>query len=182
MIRATRRGMLTKGLVGALAVPTLSGLAAWRWKHGEQRVLLHDATLDAGRRFADSGRAQGLQSLAIEGDRVRFMRRILASQPALVAGVSRHGEMQLLADIAHEGGYVLAAELEAQGRQCVGAQCHPGWAALGALARSTGAMWPEALGQWAADPRGAMPWFSTLSATARPDRGLVLGWVLVPKV
>lgn len=180
MIRATRRGVLAKGLAGALAVPTLSGLAAWRWKHGERRVLLHDPALEAGRRFADAGRAQGLQSLAIEGDRVRFMRAALEARPALVAGVSRHADMQLLADIAGEEGYIPVATLEAQGARCSGAQCRPGWTALARLARSAGAMWPEALSAWAADPRGPAPQLAAL-ATARPDRGLVTGWILVPK-
>ncbi len=176
MIRASRRAVMA----GALAVPTLSGLAAWRWRHGEQRVLLHDPGLEAGQRFAEAGKAQGLASRAIEGDRVRFMRQVLAAKPALVAGVSRHAEMQLLADIAREDGYHLAAELEAQGRQCSGANCRPGWNALGRLGRSAGTDWPEALALWAADPRGALPQLA--SAAARPDRGLVLGWVLAPKV
>jgi hypothetical protein len=173
VIRASRRTVLA----GALAVPTLSGLAAWRWRHGEQRVLLHDAQLDAGRRFADAAKAHGLRPVVIEGDRVRFMRQVLADRPAVVAGVSRHAEMQLLADIAQEEGYVLAAELEAKGRQCSGASCRPGWNALGRLGRSAGADWPEALAYWAADPRGALPQLSSASA-GRPDRGLVLGWVL----
>jgi hypothetical protein len=173
MIRASRRGVLA----GVLAVPTLSGLAAWRWRHGEQRALLHDAELEAGRRFADAALAQGLNSTAIDGDRVRFMRQVLANKPALIAGVSRHADMQLLADIAGEEGYRLAAELEAKGRQCSGASCRPGWNALGRLGRSAGSNWPEALAHWAADPRGALPQSSAAGAS-RPDRGLVLGWVL----
>jgi len=173
MIRASRRTVLA----GALAVPTLSGLAAWRWRHGEGRVLVHDAELEAGLRFAEAGRAQGLASRVIEGDRVRFMRQVLANKPALVAGVSRHAEMQLLADIAREEGYHLAAELEAMGHRCSGAQCRPGWNALGRLGRSAGSNWPEALALWATDPRGALPQLAAAS-TARPDRGLVLGWVL----
>jgi len=174
-LRATRRTMLA----GALAVPTLSGLAAWRWRHGEGRVLLHDAEIEAGRRFAEAGRAQGMQSQAIEGDRVRFMRQVLETRPALIAGVSRHAEMQLLADIAGEEGYLLAAELEAKGRQCSGTHCLPGWNALARLGRSAGAMWPEALAAYAVDPRGVLPQLA--AAPARPDRGLVLGWILVPK-
>lgn len=173
MIRASRRAVMA----GALAVPTLSGLAAWRWRHGEGRVLLHEAELEAGRRFAEAANAQGLRSTVIEGDRVRFMRAVLAQKPALIAGVSRHTEMQLLADIAQEDGYRIAAELEAKGRQCSGASCRPGWNALGRLGRAAGADWPEALAHWAIDPRGALPQSSTPGAS-RSDRGLVLGWVL----
>lgn len=172
MIRASRRAVMA----GALAVPTLSGLA-WRWRHGEQRVLLHDAELEAGRRFADAAKTRGLRPVPIEGDRVRFLRQVLSDKPALVAGVSRHAEMQLLADIAREEGYVLAAELEAKGRQCSGASCRPGWNALGRLGRSAGSSWPEALALWAADPRGTLSQLAA-SIPARPDHGLVLGWVL----
>ena len=43
MIRTTRRA----AMMGALAVPTVAGLAHWRWKHGERSVLLHDPALAA---------------------------------------------------------------------------------------------------------------------------------------
>lgn len=176
MIRATRRTLLA----GALAVPTLAGLAAWRWRHGDARVALHDPSLEAARRFAEAGRAQGLTVLPIEGDRVRFMRQVLEAGPALVAGVSRHADAFLLADIAREHGYDLAAELEGRGCRCSGAQCRPGWNALARLGRSAGPSWPEALADWAADPRGTVPQLARASAVP-PDKGLVLGWVLVAR-
>ena len=53
MIRTTRRA----ALMGALAVPTVAGLAHWRWRHGERSVLLHGPALAAGRRFAEAGAA-----------------------------------------------------------------------------------------------------------------------------
>lgn len=172
MIRANRRAVLG----GALAVPTISGLATWRWRHGEQRVLLHDPALEAGRRFA----AAGGSSRAIEGDRIRFAREVFAARPALVAGVSRYADLVLIADVAAEAGYVLAAEFEGRGRQCTSSRCLPGWNALGRVANAAGQGWAEALGSWAAHPRGAMP-VPSVSAVARPDAGLALGWVLVPR-
>lgn len=176
MIRASRRAVLA----GALAVPTLSGLATWRWRHGESRVLLHDHALEAGRRFAAAGREHGMISRPVEGDRIRFTREVLTGRPALIAGVSRHADLLLIADVAAEAGYILAAEFEARGRQCSATQCLPGWAALGRIARASGPGWTEALAAYAADPRGAAIQ-RPRGASSRPDTGLVLGWVLVPK-
>lgn len=176
MIRSSRRRLLA----GALAVPTLSGLAAWRWRHGEARVLLHDPSLVAGQRFAEAGRARGLRPVALEGDRVRLLREVLGARPALVAGVSRHADALLVADIAAEAGYVLAAELEGRGRNCSSGTCRPGWNALARLGRAAGSNWPEVLAHWAADPRGRAPQLAGITA-ARFDSGLVLGWVLAPR-
>lgn len=175
-LKATRRAVLG----GALAVPTLSGLAAWRWRHGEARVLLHDPSLEAGRRFAEAGKAHGLTPRAIEGDRVRFTREVLAARPALIAGVSRHADLLLIADVAAEAGYALVARLDGRGRQCSGGECRPGWNALGRVAKAAGHSWTEALAAYAADPRGAVPAMASAAST-RPDAGLVFGWVLVPK-
>ncbi|MBS1239916.1 MAG: hypothetical protein H6R45_622 [Proteobacteria bacterium] len=172
MIRASRRAVLG----GALAVPTVSGLATWRWRHGDGRVLLHDPDLDAGRRFAQAGG----RSRAIEGDRIRFAREVFGAKPALVAGVSRQADFILIADVAAEAGYVLAAEFEGRGRSCSGSQCLPGWNALGRVARAAGHGWAEALGSWAADPRGGLP-SPGRAMPSRADAGLVLGWVLVPR-
>jgi len=163
-------------LGGALAVPAVSGLAAWRARPGAQRVLLHDSSLDAGRRFAQAG---GL-SQVIEGDRIRFARAVFAAKPALVAGVSRYADLVLIADVAAEMGYVLAAEFEGRGRQCSSSKCLPGWGALGRVANAAGHGWAEALGSWAADPRAAMP-VPGRKTHARPEPGLALGWVLVPR-
>lgn len=179
-LKASRRAVLGAGAFGALAVPTLSGLAAWRWRHGEARILLHDPALEAGRRFAEAGKAQGIPSVAIEGDRVRFMREVLAARPALIAGISRHADLLLISEVAAEAGYVLAARLDGRGRQCSGGECRPGWNALGRVAKAAGHGWTEALAAYAADPRGAAPALAS-AGSARPDAGLVLGWVLVPK-
>jgi hypothetical protein len=176
MIRASRRAVLGAGTLGALAVPTISGLATWRWRHGDGRVLLHDPSLEAGRRFAEAGG----KSRTIEGDRIRFARAVFAAKPALVAGVSRHADLVLIADVAAEMGYVLAAEFEGRGRQCSSGKCLPGWGALGRVAKAAGHGWAEALGSWAADPRGALP-APERKTPARPHAGLALGWVLVPR-
>ena len=177
MIRASRRAVLG----GAVAVPTLSGLAAWRWRHGEQRVLLHDPALEAGRRFAAAASAQGANPRAIEGDRVRFTRKVLEARPALVAGVSRYADLLLIADVAREAGYIQAATLHTRMGRCANAECHPGWASLGRLGKAAGAGWAEALAAYAVDPRGKAAHGSTGNWFGGSDRGLVLGWVLAPR-
>ena len=176
MIRTTRRA----ALMGALAVPTVAGLAHWRWKHGERSVLLHDPALAAGRRFAEAGTAHGGEVRAIEGDRIRFARDVLDSRPALIAGVSRHADFILIEDAAREAGYRPAATIYGRARTCAGHECQPGWQSLGKMASAAGEGWIEALADYAARPGQAMSNALNLAAE-RSDTGLVLGWVLAPR-
>lgn len=177
MIRTTRRG----AMMGALAVPTVAGLAHWRWKHGERSVLLHDPALAAGRRFAEAGSACGGDVRAIDGDRIRFAREVLADRPALIAGVSRHADFILIEDAAREAGYRSAATIYGRARTCAGHECQPGWQSLGKMANAAGEGWVEALADFAAEPgRRAMGAFAG-GVPHRADTGLVLGWILVPQ-
>lgn len=67
--------------------------------------MLHDPALEAGRRFADAGRAKGNEVLAIDGDRIRFARTVFERKPALVVGVSRPADALLIEEVAREAGY-----------------------------------------------------------------------------
>src|SRR5690606_1021277 len=134
------------------AVPTVAGLAHWRWRHGERSVLLHDPALAAGRRFAAAGRARGGEVRAIEGDRIRFAREVLAGRPALVAGVSRHADFILIEDVAREAGYRPAATIYGRETRCAGHECRPGWQSLGRMASAAGEGWVEAVADYAALP------------------------------
>lgn len=179
MTRISRRGVLGAGALGALAVPTLSGLSAWRWHHEGSRVLLHDPSLEAGRRFAQASHRLGLVSRPIEGDRIRFMRDILATRPAIIAGISRYADLLLIADVAAEAGYSLGAEFEGRGSTCEATQCLPGWNTLGRITFAAGHAWVEALAAYVANP-GEMALAS--HPTPSPlDAGLILGWGLAPK-
>lgn len=179
-MKLSRRGMMAGSLFGALAVPTVAGLASWQWKTGGNSLLLHDDSLIAGRRFADAGRAAGATTRAIHGDPVRFGREVLASKPALVAGVSRHAEALLLGEVAMEEGYVLATELRGCKGACEGFTLSPGWNALNRVAASAGGNWVELLAAWAANPQASeLPQVSRFAAASDP--GTVLGWVLVPR-
>jgi hypothetical protein len=177
MIRTTRRATM----MGALAVPTVAGLAHWRWKHGEASVLLHDPTLAAGRRFANAGEARAADVRAIEGDRIRFAREVLASRPALIAGVSRPADFILIEDAAREAGYRPAATIYGRGEGCAGHECQPGWQSLGRMASATGSGWVEALADFVAKPGEAAGRALGGALSGRADAGLVLGWVLAPR-
>jgi hypothetical protein len=128
-VKATRR----KVLGGALAVPAVAGLARVASAKSGEAVLLHDASLEAGRRFAE---AYGGEALPIAGDRIVFARAVFAKQPAFVVGVSRPADALLIEDVAREAGYVQADDKTVR----------------------------------------------EMTAAAQPlDRGLVLGWLLVPR-
>ena len=100
-MKATRRGVLA----GATAVSAVAGVPRVAAARTGGAVLLHDPSLEAGRRFAE---AYGGEALPIEGDRIRFARAVFARQPAYVVGVSRPADALLIEDVAREAGYVLA--------------------------------------------------------------------------
>jgi len=100
-VKATRRGVLA-GAAAASAVAGVPHVAAAR---GSGAVLLHDPSLEAGRRFAE---AYGGEALPIEGDRIRFARAVFEKRPAFVVGVSRPADALLIEDVGREAGYVLA--------------------------------------------------------------------------
>jgi hypothetical protein len=101
VIRASRRSVMA----GALAVPAAAHAARLRFARTSAPVLLHDPALQAGRRFAEAGKAAGARVLVIEGDRIRFARAVFAARPAYVQGVSRQADAVLIEDVAREFGY-----------------------------------------------------------------------------
>jgi hypothetical protein len=101
VIAATRR----EALMGALAVPAVAGLPRAASARAGKAVLVHDPSLAAGRRFAA---AYPGETLAIEGDRIRFARRVFEQRPEFVVGVSRPADALLIEEVGHEAGYVLA--------------------------------------------------------------------------
>ena len=105
MIRASRRA----ALAGALALPAVASLAKSPKRKPSGTVLLHDPSLEAGRRFAASAQARGDEVFAIEGDRIRFARAMFKRAPALVVGVSRAADAVLIEDVGREAGYMPVA-------------------------------------------------------------------------
>ena len=181
-MKISRRGIMAGGVLGALAIPAVTGLSGRQWKAGASSVLLHDNSLNAGRRFAQAGRAAGGRTAAIEGDAVRFAQSVLADSPAMIAGISRHAEALLIGEVAMEAGYALATEMHGRADGCECFTTAPGWIALNRLAVGAGSGWVEALAQWAIDPQASdsSP-FRNPSTSANLDPGTVLGWVLVPR-
>ena len=179
-MKVSRRNLIAGGLVGALAVPTVAGLARWRWQHGSHTGLVHDDSLAAGRRFAEAGAAAGTPSRMVEGDTIRFARALVETRPALIAGVTRYADALLISEVAAEAGYILAAELRGDAAGCTGNSCDGSFVALTRIMVGAGSMWAETFGAFAANPQGtAMPapasggWFT--------DRESAMGWLLVPR-
>ncbi len=128
-MKATRRGVLA----GAAAVSAVAGAPRLATARGGSAVMLHDPSLEAGRRFSE---AHGGEALPIDGDRIRFARAVFARRPAYVIGVSRPADALLIAEVGREAGYLPADDDRVR----------------------------------------------QMTAEAQPlDRGLVLGWVLVPR-
>lgn len=100
-MKATRRGVLA----GAAAVSAMAGVPRVAAARGGDAVMLHDASLEAGRRFAE---AYGGEALPIEGDRILFAREVFARRPAYVVGISRPADALLIEDVGREAGYELA--------------------------------------------------------------------------
>ena len=111
-MKATRRGVLA----GALAIPGMAGLPRAASAGTGSAVLLHDSSLEAGRRFAA---AYGGAALPIEGDRIRFARAVFERRPSYVIGVSRSADALLIEDVAREAGYVLVGEGAASLREMI---------------------------------------------------------------
>lgn len=118
-MKATRRGVLA----GALAVPAVAGLPTMAWARSGKAVLLHDPSLEAGRRAAA---LHGGEALAIAGDRIRFARAVFERRPALVVGVSRHADALLIEEVGREAGYELVESGAETLREMAGEQAH-GW-------------------------------------------------------
>ena len=108
-MKATRRGVLA----GAAAVSAVAGVPRVASAMTGGTVLLHDASLEAGRRFAQ---AHGGEALPIEGDRIRFARAVFERRPSLVLGVSRHADALLIEEVGREAGYAPVAAPAGLGR------------------------------------------------------------------
>jgi hypothetical protein len=100
-MKATRR----EAMLAALAVPAVAGMPELAAARPNRAVLVHDPSLEAGRRLAQ---AYGGEVLPIEGDRVRFARAVFGKHPAFVVGVTRPADALLIDEVGREAGYVPA--------------------------------------------------------------------------
>lgn len=97
------------------AAPLLAAVPAsneWLLFDPESALARHHASRRTGAR-------------AIQGDRVRFARALLAdsSAPARISGVSRYADFLLLSEALAEAGYRLTAEPKRLGEACFAWSC-----------------------------------------------------------
>ncbi len=146
-------GLSRRGFVASAAVVS-AALAGGRAEATTLPLLLHDAQLVAGRRYAVRAQMLGGQVIALEGDRVRQMRALLAAGPAAIFAVTRRSDELLVGEIAVEAGYRRVALVRhgADGRMT--ARCTADGASIQVLAQLSGTAWPEAFAEMALDKVG----------------------------
>lgn len=144
----SRRGFLASAAVASAA------LAGGRAGAATLPLLLHDAQLAAGRRFAARAQLLGGKAVALDGDRVRQMRALLETDPAAIFAVTHRCDELLVGEIASESGYRRVALVRhgADGRMT--AHCTADGASVRALAKLSGTAWPEAFADLALDRIG----------------------------
>ncbi|MFC3444112.1 hypothetical protein ACFOKF_23490 [Sphingobium rhizovicinum] len=164
----SRRGFL------ASAAGASAALAGGRADGATLPLLLHDPELSAGRRFAARAHYLGGQAVALEGDRVRQMRALLAISPAAIFAVTRRSDELLVGEIAAEAGYRRVA-LVRHDRGGVTAKRALDGAAVARLAHLSGAAWPEAFAELALDKIG--------ECAVAPDSRVMpaFSWVMIRK-
>ena len=163
----SRRGFLASAAVASAA------LASGRAEAATVPLLLHDAGLAAGRRFAARAQVLGGKAMALEGDRVRQMRALLSASPAAIFAITRRSDELLVGEIATEAGYRRIALVRhgADGRMA--ARCTADGASVHALAQLSGVAWPEAFADLALDRIG--------QCAIAPDSSVTpaLSWVMI---
>lgn len=143
----SRRGFLASAAIASAA------LAGGQAEAATQPLLLHDPQLSAGRRFAARAQLLGVQPVALAGDRVRQVRRLLCSAPAAIFAVTRRSDELLVGEIAAEEGYRRVA-LVRHGNGSTVAHCAPDGATIAKLAQLSDGTWPEAFAELALDKTG----------------------------
>jgi hypothetical protein len=171
-------GLTRRGFVGATtALSFIGGLTGVRVAAATPSLpagtLLYDPTLVAGRRFAAHAGSFGKGATALEGDRVRLIRTMLAAGPEALWGVTRHADQLLVADIAREAGYRPVAVIQHCTDGRLVPQCSAGAQSIGTLAQYSGERWPAVFAELAA---GGAPRAEVSAVTGRADPAM--SWVL----
>jgi hypothetical protein len=166
----TRRGLMGSalGLAGALAVPARAGIVT-----GRRRVALFDPASDAALAFAGAARGLGADVRAIEGDRIRLARALLADPRGIeaVAGLGRYADFLLIAGCGEEAGWRVAAYgTHGRTHRCEGA-LRPATRILDA----SGTNWPQAMAELLVRADGGA---GSVRRT-RPSREMLTSWLMV---
>lgn len=167
MIRASRRAML----FAAAGLPLVGHAAFARASAAGPPLLLFDAATAEGRRFAEQARRLCLQTVAIEGDRVRFAAPLLARRPQAIVGVTRHADRLLIGGLAAEAGYREQLAVRQGEGGCDASACGS-WTRAANFLATSGTAWPEALAALAAGRA------SPVAAADDEAAAQAAGWVL----
>jgi hypothetical protein len=98
-----------RGFLGLLIA--LPGAALLRWTSAPGAVsrsgplFVYDAGLSESAWLPVARPYAPVEARALEGDRVRFARAVLAAAPESIAGLTRHADFLLLAGTAEEEGF-----------------------------------------------------------------------------
>lgn len=170
-MKVTRRTLIA----GAVTLPTLGalGLAAGRAAEGPIAGV-YDADLPAGNKLAHLLRDAGHGARAVEGDRVRLAREVLAERPPILAGVTRSADALMFAEVAAEEGYHTALELRGNREGCSGFTCNPDWNPLSRQIVGAGKDWLGAFAGFVANPTAPIA-----TAGRVDDNTTALAWLLV---
>lgn len=107
--RFLRRDFL--GLLATLpAAAVLRWTPAWGASTRARMVFVHEAALPRSVWLPMALRHAAVSPRALEGDRVRFARAILADAPLLIGGLTRHADLIVLAGTAEEAGFRLVEQ------------------------------------------------------------------------
>ncbi len=141
-------------IAGAVTIPAIAGLGNLALSQGATGPLagVYDASLPAGERLASLLREAGRGARAVEGDRIRFARQLLAEKPPMLAGVTRSADALLFAEVAAEDGYEQALELRGNRHGCSGSTCNPDWNPLSRHVVGAGANWLGTFAGFVANP------------------------------
>jgi len=169
-MKLTRRTVLA----GAVAMPTLAALGYANLASEGPLAGIYDAELPAGREMASLLRDAGHGARAVEGDRIRMAREVLASRPPMLAGVTRSADALLFAEVAAEEGYEMALELRGNRQGCSGFTCNPEWNPLSRQIVGAKADWLGAFAGFVANPS------APAARQARvDDDAMAIAWLLV---
>jgi len=172
MTAITRRGFVGGVAATPLVLGVLASVPGTSFASGP-RLLLFDPALAAGRRFAEQAMRLAAPARAIEGDRIRFARAVLAQAPASIFAVARHSDELLIGEVARELGYRQIALIHHEPGGEIVSRCHASAAAIGTLVRLAGARWPEAFAEVAI---GGLSACQLVRDASPSDKAI--GWVM----
>ena len=102
----TSRRTVLIAAASAASAALAPALARAAEKIGAASIAVFEADEPAARAFAEGRSAKGGMTLAVDGDRIRFARRLFGeARPLQVVAMTRYADFLLLSEAAREHGY-----------------------------------------------------------------------------